>query len=228
MGEPSEPVREVSFFFDPMCPWAYQTSLWIREVREQTGLAITWRFFSLEEVNRVEPKPHPWERSWAYGFSQMRVGALLRRQGPEAVDRWYAGVGHAFHTEGRKTHERDVQAQVCAELGFGDDVVDQALADPTTADEVRADHDEVATKGAFGVPTLVFADGQALFGPVVAPVVTGPAAVRLWDLVTGWLEFEHLYEVQRPKTPEDLRHIGAVFKSYLGARAWPSVANPTP
>jgi len=46
----------VDFHFDPMCPFAYQTSLWIREVREQIGITVNWRFFSLEEINRVEGK----------------------------------------------------------------------------------------------------------------------------------------------------------------------------
>ena len=59
-----------------MCPYAYQTSVWIRDVREQIGLDITWRFFSLEEVNRVEGKRHPWERPWSFGWGQMRVGSL--------------------------------------------------------------------------------------------------------------------------------------------------------
>ena len=30
----------VDFHFDVMCPYAYQTSLWIREVRDQTGLTV--------------------------------------------------------------------------------------------------------------------------------------------------------------------------------------------
>ena len=59
----------VEFHFDPMCPFAYQTSLWIRDVREQLGIAIDWRFFSLEEVNRSEGQKHPWEREWSYGWS---------------------------------------------------------------------------------------------------------------------------------------------------------------
>jgi hypothetical protein len=94
---------------------------------------------------------------------------------------------------------------------------------------VRADHDfVVGEKAAWGVPTLVFPDGQALFGPVVAPAVYGAEAERLWDLVVGWTEFPHLYELQRPKRADDLRHIGATFQPYLEARAWTSVANPTP
>ena len=46
----AEPVRPsgVDFHFYIMCPYAYQTSLWIRNVREETGLDIRWKFFSLE------------------------------------------------------------------------------------------------------------------------------------------------------------------------------------
>ena len=46
----------MDFHFDPMCPFAYQTSLWIRDVRAQTGITIDWRCFSLEEINREEGK----------------------------------------------------------------------------------------------------------------------------------------------------------------------------
>ena len=97
--------ESVTFYFDPMCPYAYQSSMWIREVRETVGLDITWRFFSLEEVNLVEGKAHPWERPWSYGFGQMRVGALIRRElGNDALDRWYAAVGtRSSTTASRRT-----------------------------------------------------------------------------------------------------------------------------
>ena len=44
--------QNIDFYFDPMCPYAYQTSLWIRDVRRQNGLHIEWKFFSLEEIDR--------------------------------------------------------------------------------------------------------------------------------------------------------------------------------
>jgi len=40
----------VDFHFDILCPYAYQTAKWIRDVRDQIDLAINWKFFSLEEV----------------------------------------------------------------------------------------------------------------------------------------------------------------------------------
>ena len=219
----------IEFFFDPMCPYAYQGSIWIREVRRLTGLEIRWRFFSLEEINRREGSRHPWERAWSFGFGQMRVGAWLRRQGEAEVDRWYAEVGRAFHDGGIKTQDREVHRVLVDRLGWGPDVVDEALADPTTADEVRADHDfAVQEKAAWGVPTLVFPDGQAVFGPVITPAVVGEAALALWDLVVGWTDFPQLFEIQRPKRAEDLRLIAATFEPYLRARSWSTVTNPTP
>jgi hypothetical protein len=114
---------------------------------------------------------------------------------------------------------------VLAEAGLDPAVVDAAVADPTTHDDVRADHDRVVDLGGFGVPTLVFAGERALFGPVVRDAPGGPAALRLWDLVTGWLEFPALYEVRRPKTAADWAHIGDRFAPYLAARDWPTIQN---
>lgn len=56
-------MTTVDFHFDPLCPFAYQTSVWIRDVRAQLGITINWRFFSLEEINLVAGKKHPWSET---------------------------------------------------------------------------------------------------------------------------------------------------------------------
>ena len=213
----------VDFHFDVMCPWAYQTSLWMRSVRDQLGLTVNWRFFSLEEVNRVEGKKHPWEREWSYGWSMMRIGALLRRTDMALLDQWYAAAGKALHVDGHKPHEPAVARHLLAEMGLDPALVDAAIADTTTHDEVRAEHQRVIDAGGYGVPTLIFPDGQALFGPVLLDPPTGDAAVRLWNAVTAWREFPQLFEVQRPKTADHQRAIIATFKPYLDARDWVSI-----
>ncbi|MDG2907140.1 MAG: DsbA family protein [Acidimicrobiales bacterium] len=232
MTDASTPTR-VDFHFDVICPWAYQTSHWMREVRDRLGLEVDWRFFSLEEVNRLEGKKHPWEREWSYGWSMMRVGALLKREDPELNDAWYLKAGTALHVQGRKPHEPAVARALLAEMDLDPGIVDEALADETTHDDVRADHERVIDLGGWGVPTLVFPgadddESLKLFGPVLIEPPTGEAADRLWALVLGWLEFPQLYELQRPKTPNDLAAIGEVFRPYLEARDWNAVANPTP
>ena len=215
-------TTSVDFHFDPMCPFAYQTSLWIRDVRDQTGLEVTWRFFSLEEVNRVEGKRHPWERAWSYGWSLMRIGALLRRRDPALLDRWYAVIGHELHTLGGKPHDPEVARRLLTDIGVDAALLDHALEDPSTHDDVRADHQRVLDAGGYGVPTL-FLDGQCLFGPVLVDPPSGADALRLWDVVTGMAALPHVYELQRPKTAADAELIGQSLRPYLDGRDWVSI-----
>jgi 2-hydroxychromene-2-carboxylate isomerase len=228
-------VPVVAFHLDVMCPYAYQTAAWIREIRDRGLVDVRWRFFSLEEVNREEGKRHPWERDWSYGFGMMRVAARLRRgvdgedrSGNDLVDDYYATAGRWLHEEGRKPHSPDAAREVLGEIGLDADLVDEALADPTTTDEVRADHDAVLALGGFGVPTLVFPSGGVIYGPVVVPAPLGEDAVALWHLVQGWDRFPHLYEIKRPKSADDLHHIATSFTPYLEGRDWRSVQRPAP
>jgi predicted DsbA family dithiol-disulfide isomerase len=220
--------EHLQWFFDPMCPYAYQASRWIRDVRSQTPLEITWRFFSLEDVNREPGKKHPWERPWSYGWGQMRVGALIRReQGNDALDRWYAAVGRAFFDEGVKTHDPSVHAELIAAAGFDPALVERAIEDDTTTADVRADYDQAVSRyGGHGVPTIVFASGYAVYGPVVVPAPTGDDALALWDLVRSMQRFPHLYELRHPKTGDDLRHIATEFNTYVTTRAWRTIEKP--
>jgi hypothetical protein len=215
-----------------MCPYAFQTSVWIRDVRSQLadGLDITWKFFSLEEVNLVAGKRHPWERPWSYGFGQMRVGVLIRRElGNDALDRWYDAIGHAFFYDGVKTHVPETHAEVIANAGFDPSLVERALADESTLDEARTEHqDSVAQYGAHGVPTIVFANEYAVYGPVVVPAPTGEEAVALWELTKSMSRFPHLYELRHPKTTDDLLHVAEHFRTYLTTRDWQTVENPAP
>lgn len=215
-------MTAVDFHFDPLCPYAYQTSKWIRSVRDQTGIEISWRFFSLEEINRVEGKKHPWEREWTFGWSLMRVGAMLRRTSMDDVDRWYERIGRALHEEGLRPHRPEVARELLAELGVDPGVVDAAIADDTTNDEVLADHRRVTAAAGYGAPTLFFGD-HCLFGPVLVDPPLDEAAVRLWEAVTAWVEFPDLYELQQPKTREIEQRITKVFEPYLNARDWVSI-----
>jgi len=218
----------VQFHFDVMCPWAYQTSLWMREVRDHSDVEVDWRFFSLEEINRAEGKKHPWEREWSYGWSMMRIGAYLRRTDMALLDQWYLAAGTALHVDGRKPHRKEVAEALLGELGLDPGTVDAALADTTTDDEVRAEHEQVTDLGFFGVPTLRFDDGQALFGPVLIEPPIGDAALRLWDHVVGLTEFPHVYEIKRPKRRDDLEAIARTFEPYLNARDWETIQKPAP
>lgn len=228
-GVPDLSGLTVDFYFDPMCPFAHRTAEWIREVRDRTGLRVTWRFFSLEEVNRAEGGKHPWEREIAYGWTPLRIAAWLRRRSSALCDAWYAAAGRALHEHGRRPYDRAVAEELLAEIGAPPDTWESALSDPSTHDDIRTDHEHaVLSLGAFGVPILVLPGKRPLFGPVVLPTPTGDDAIALWRLVEAWVDMPGLWEMKTPKTEADLLEIGRQFRPYLEARQWPTIQRPAP
>ena len=193
-----EPMS-IAFHFDVMCPWAYQTSKWIRTVRETVPLDIDWRFFSLEEINREDGKKHPWEREWSYGWGMLRVAAMLRRTSMDDCDRFYEAAGRALHEDARQPHRPEVAEEIC---------------------------EEIATTGGFGVPTIIFPGDNHVYGPVVVPAPVGQEALDLWDLTVAYSKVDHLYELKTPKTDDDMAHIASVFQPYFDARDWESREKP--
>jgi 2-hydroxychromene-2-carboxylate isomerase len=42
---------DINFYFDPLCPFAWMTSKWVRNVAAQRGYTVDWRFISLRIIN---------------------------------------------------------------------------------------------------------------------------------------------------------------------------------
>src|SRR5207244_1526072 len=42
---------DIHFYFDPVCPFAWMTSKWVRIVQAQRDYAVDWRFISLRMIN---------------------------------------------------------------------------------------------------------------------------------------------------------------------------------
>lgn len=214
-------MTEVAFHFDVLCPWAYQASTWIREVRLQRDITVTWWLFSLEEAKCAPAHKHPWELDWSWGWPPWRIAYLRRVDRDDAVDRFYAAAARCLHELGQAAHTRDGARSVPQRSGWDPSLLDAAAGDGTTNTDVLADHRRAAERGVYGVPTLVIDDTGILFGPVRAEAPEGPAAARLWDSLSAWSEFPDLYEVARPKRPADRAYIRSVFATYRRATAEP-------
>ena len=189
-------VSAIKLYFDPICPWAWRTSLWLREARQVRPLDVSWGFFSLKEVNRAAGNP-PKERH-RQSDTPFRIMALARRhEGDAAVDRLYLAFGHAHHEREQNIGEPAVIGRALDEAGMARDLLDAALADASLEQELADEHAALVARGAFGVPTLTAADVAPLYGPVIDRVPTGEAAGELWDHTAWLLTQPHVYEFKR-------------------------------
>ncbi|HEX2050323.1 MAG TPA: DsbA family protein, partial [Actinomycetota bacterium] len=106
-------AERVRFHFDPVCPWAWQTALWMAGLEDRGEVEVEWRLFSLQLVNA--DGDNPLADRHAAGTRALRALALVRREvGNDGVARVYRALG-------TRVHDRDE--------GMTDDAVRGALSD---------------------------------------------------------------------------------------------------
>jgi hypothetical protein len=206
-------AADLHFYFDPVCPFAWMTSKWVRIVAARRDYAVDWRFISLRLVNaQVDYAAHfppEYEAGHTAGLRLLRVAARTRAEhGRAAVGTLYEALGrHVFEVETgeqwRAGEHRDTRAfvePVLAEAGLPVPLA-EALDDPSWDVEIQAETDEALrlTGKDVGTPILHFRppEGLAFFGPVISRLPDEDAAVELWEHVVALAGFPGFAELKR-------------------------------
>ncbi len=214
---------DINFYFDPVCPFAWMTSKWVRQVQAQRDYTVDWRFISLRlinaEVDYDAQFPPEYEAGHTAGLRLLRVAARARAEhGREAMAPLYAAFGeYIFDTapdpddprsEG-DVREGDVRehrgTREFAELILGRAGLPLELAEAVDDQswdlEIRRETDEALslTGKDVGTPIIHFEPpaGVAFFGPVISRLPHEEAAVELWDHVVGLARFPGFAELKR-------------------------------
>ena len=190
-------TQQIDFYFDPVCPWAWRTSLWIREVAKVRPISIRWKFLSLESINTTRPGGQVKE-SHLTARDPFKVMLLARREfGEEAVDKLYLAFGKARHERKENFAEREVILAALDEAGLDRGLLDRALADPSIKEELDREQEQIASKGGFGVATIVIEGCDPMFGPVINPPLQGEEAGEMWDHFEYFIRRPEFFEMKR-------------------------------
>lgn len=201
---------DLHFYFDPVCPFAWMTSTWVRKVAARREYTVDWRFISLRLLNsHVDYDTHfpaDYEAGHTDGLRLLRVAARVRAEhGAAAVGPFYEAIGrHVFEVavdRGRGNRSTpEFVAPVLAEAGLPA-VLGEALDDESLDAVIRAETDEalLLTGKDVGTPILHFQppEGVAFFGPVISRLPGDDEAVELWDHVVALARFPGFAELKR-------------------------------
>ncbi|MGT2464301.1 mycothiol-dependent nitroreductase Rv2466c family protein [Sinomonas atrocyanea] len=203
---------DIDYYFDPVCPFAWLTSKWVRSVARQRGYTVNWRFISLRMLNAhidyESQFPPGYEAGHTSGLRLLRVAARARAEhGAAVVGPLYEAIGaqvfDAEDSEGLDPAERGSRAFVeplLAEAGLPVDLA-EALEDTGWDAELRAETDRALslTGKDVGTPIVHFRppEGTAFFGPVISRLPAEADAVLLWDHVVGLASFPGFAELKR-------------------------------
>ena len=199
---------DLHFWFDPVCPFAWMTSKWVRSVAAQREYTVDWRFISLRLINKdVDYDAHfppEYEAGHTAGLKLLRVASRLRAEhGRDAVGPFYAALGARIWDTDQAVETRagrELVEQVLLSLTMPTSLAD-ALEDTTWDASIQDEGDAALalTGKDVGTPILHFQPptGVAFFGPVISQLPSESEAVELWDHVIGLAGFAGFAELKR-------------------------------
>lgn len=192
----------VLFYFDPICPWSYQTSRWVRRLEELGIIEVDWGLFSLELQN-AGTEPEELASAHARSALALRTAVAVREAaGATGVGRFYKAIGRRVHERGEPVEEPATVTAALEDAGLDVALCERALQDPRTLEQVTIEHRELRDRSrSFGVPTIVLdgGEGRAIFGPVISEVPIDDDAVELWRHVSWLVGYDDFSELKRER-----------------------------
>jgi len=175
-------MKEVLFFFDYACPYAYLASTQIEDLCNRTGATLTYKpcllggiFRALEVpqnlINTLSPAKakhnladmRRWADLWGVPFSMhpghpvRTVEALRATLGApkEKQPELMRAFYRAYWVDNRDISDRDVISEILTEVGM-DGPASCGPFEQDVKDLLRNNTDEALAHGAFGVPAMVY------------------------------------------------------------------------
>lgn len=178
-------------WFDPLCPWAWMTSRWLKEVEQVREVEVSFHVISLAVLNDMDSGDDAW--------GPVRVAIAVGQQhGSEAVDRYYTAIGTRFHPGGEEKNVETIRAAL-QDAGLPAELA-EAATDTSLDEAVRASTKDATDLVGTDVGTPVIAFGNtAFFGPVVTPAPKGEDAGKLWDGCLLVANTPGFYELKRSR-----------------------------
>jgi len=198
-------VIQFEVFYDYMCPFVYRASVLLQNVGRSPNprLNVTWRYFSLTQVNSKDDGWTVWdapESEVVRGRLAFKAAEAARRQ--SRFDDFHMPLLEARHRDRLDIDQFEVVERVAIDCGLDIKRFRKDLADPGILEALARDHRQaVSVHGVFGTPTLVFPDGAAAYVRLAEapdPAESNRVFERLLSIAAGE---PSILELKRPRKP---------------------------
>ncbi|OBJ87200.1 hypothetical protein [Mycobacterium asiaticum] len=193
-------IPAVTMWFDPVCPYTWNTARWLHGAAIELGFDIDWQLANLAILNEGRELPPPQQTRMA---DSARVGRLMaaiqREMGTEGLWAAYFTFGQRYFAQPPGTIDDGLIHDVLTAVDARETTA-RALSD-ASLDELlqhshRAGQDALGEPG--GSPILSIND-HAFFGPVLTAVPPAEQSTAPFDAIATLAATAPFAQLQRPR-----------------------------
>jgi 2-hydroxychromene-2-carboxylate isomerase len=190
-------TEHVTFYFDPACPWTWNTARWLLSVAHERGLTVDWRPLSLTVLNSGREITPQYLAVMEVGHATLRIVTAMRAaDDTDGIVDLYTEVGRRLFYD-RKQPSIALVVDAAEAVGLGRFA--SAAADTSHDAAIEASTHEAIQRGGpdIGSPVIVLGDDTRGFhGPIVSPPPRGEQTLRLWDALVTLSQIPGVYEIK--------------------------------
>jgi hypothetical protein len=191
-------VTTIELYVDPVCPFAWVTSRWLRDAAQTIGCRATLRQMSLATLNkgRDADPGHRTKLNWSLRLGRV-FAAATADGGPDTFGELYEALGTRTHDRHEELSDTAVKEALAA-TSCSPALLDM-LDDPAWDDAVRVAHrrSQDALGGSGGSPIIAI-NGTGFFGPVLTRIPDPDDGAALLEAVITAANTPGFAVLQRP------------------------------
>ncbi len=191
----------ISFAFDPLCPWCWQTSKWIRRVEELGEAKVTWGVYSLELAHHADGVAAG--DPLTNGVRGLRTAIAVRdKHGNEAMGAFYEALGTRYFEKLELYEDAATFHSALDDIGLAPAIYDRAITTKQTFTTLVREHRQLVKETkAFGVPTIRTkgGEGPGMFGPVISEMPDDNESVETFKHVVWLIDHDNFAELKRDR-----------------------------
>ena len=188
---------DVTYYFDPACPFTWRTSRWLVSVAAERDVTVQWRAFSLSILNGGNAPEQYRPMMAASGKALRLIEALAAEHRNDEAGTFYTELGNRTHDAGAPISDEIVAA---AAEAAGIEDAQKILGDESWDSAVQASHEKAfASAGPdIGSPVLeIDGAGRGVHGPIIGAVPGREEALAIWDAVVPLTRSGTFFELKR-------------------------------
>lgn len=172
-----------------------------------TGLTVSWKYFSLEQVNSQQsPDWKIWEHAEDYpsrGLRAFQAAEAARKQGEAKFYSFHIALLKARHEKRRDIADIDTLLEVGKSVDLEMTRFQKDLSDIGLLARLGEDHTFASEElGIFGTPTLVFPGRQTIFLKMSSVPASKECVSFFTELVHFASQRRYIQEIKRCQYPQ--------------------------